>query len=228
MHPQSLINSCLPCLQCSFPIAQHGHFCNLLRWYDFVHHTIDTRKLFPAAQFIKPKYVPPVPDPKPKAAAAPAAAPAAPAAAAGGSRADKKAMNAAAVPSGASSTVTEAPPAATSAEPAAAPPSNNKKEKKAKGTAAPATPAVSSEPAAGAGGAKKGDADVSVDMLDIRQATGELALMGSLLTLPHKPRAHRCAPESGHTQPQERNKAARVRAPTHSPSSVILPSGLGS
>lgn len=54
----------------AFPVAQHGHFCNLLRFYDLLHHTADAQRLFPAASFERPRYVapPPPPPPEPKAA----------------------------------------------------------------------------------------------------------------------------------------------------------------
>jgi aminoacyl tRNA synthase complex-interacting multifunctional protein 1 len=52
----------------AFPKAQHGHFCNLLRWYDYIHNLADGGSLFPAAVFEKPKFVaPPPPTPAPKA-----------------------------------------------------------------------------------------------------------------------------------------------------------------
>jgi aminoacyl tRNA synthase complex-interacting multifunctional protein 1 len=53
----------------AFPVAQHGHFCNLLRWYDLLHHTADTQRLFPAAKFERTRYVAPPPPPtaEPKA-----------------------------------------------------------------------------------------------------------------------------------------------------------------
>ena len=50
-----------------FPKAQHGHVCNLLRWYDHIHAVADSQALFPAASFEKPKFVPPPPPaPAPK------------------------------------------------------------------------------------------------------------------------------------------------------------------
>ena len=79
----------------AFPIAQHSHFCNLLRWYDHLHSTVDAAALFPAAvAFVRPRYVaPPAPaPPAPKAAAA-----------AAGAAADKPAAAAAAAPSASSS-----------------------------------------------------------------------------------------------------------------------------
>lgn len=60
----------------TFPKAQHGHFCNLLRWYDHIHSLADTESLFPEAVFEKPKFIPPPPPapvPKEKNAAATAA-----------------------------------------------------------------------------------------------------------------------------------------------------------
>lgn len=107
---------------CAFPVAQHDHFCNLLRWwvagmgvegssgvavvvavhtflhgspllrlsmqatactssivqnahifccrYDLLHHTVDAQRRFPAAVFVRPRYVAPPPPPpaEPKAA----------------------------------------------------------------------------------------------------------------------------------------------------------------
>ena len=53
------------------PVAQHGHFCNLLRWYDLLHHTADAQRLFAApTRFARPKYAAPPPPPpaEPKAA----------------------------------------------------------------------------------------------------------------------------------------------------------------
>lgn len=53
----------------AFPVAQHGHFCNLLRWYDLLNHTADGAGEFPAASFLRPRYVPPPPPAaEPKAA----------------------------------------------------------------------------------------------------------------------------------------------------------------
>jgi hypothetical protein len=54
----------------AFPVAQHGHFCNLLRWYDLLHHTADAQRLFPApTPFARPRYAAPLPPPpaEPKA-----------------------------------------------------------------------------------------------------------------------------------------------------------------
>ena len=52
---------------CSFPIAQHGHFSSLLRWYDYINNVADTSKILPAASFSKPRYVaPPASVPKEK------------------------------------------------------------------------------------------------------------------------------------------------------------------
>ena len=46
----------------AFPSAQHGHFCNLLRWYANIHYMADQGCVFPDAKFNKPrfKFVPPV------------------------------------------------------------------------------------------------------------------------------------------------------------------------
>lgn len=46
----------------AFPSAQHGHFCNLLRWYANIHYMADQGCIFPDAKFNKPrfKFVPPV------------------------------------------------------------------------------------------------------------------------------------------------------------------------
>lgn len=51
----------LSLLQCAFPVAQHLHFANLLRWYDWVHHTADRTAIFPPATFAKPRFVAPPP-----------------------------------------------------------------------------------------------------------------------------------------------------------------------
>ena len=57
-------------MQVNFPIAQHFHFQNLLRWYDLIHHTADKQKLFPAAPFKQAKFQPPPPPvPQPKVGA---------------------------------------------------------------------------------------------------------------------------------------------------------------
>ena len=45
----------------SFPIAQHIHFLQLLRWYDYVHAVADPSNIFPAASFEKPRLVRPLP-----------------------------------------------------------------------------------------------------------------------------------------------------------------------
>ena len=129
----------------AFPIAQHGHFCNLLRWYDHIHHTADPGALFRPASFSKPAFQPP-----------PAAASAAPAAAAKGSAA----AAAAAAEAGGKSKGGKADggAAAAPAAPAAAAAADGSKggKKKAKGAAAadsasraPATPAASAGGATG-------------------------------------------------------------------------------
>jgi aminoacyl tRNA synthase complex-interacting multifunctional protein 1 len=87
-----------------FPVAQHSHFANLLRWYDLLHHTVDGGRLFPAPSFQPTRYAapPPPPPPEPKAAKngdKAAAAPAQPAASSsngGDKKAGKKADGAAA------------------------------------------------------------------------------------------------------------------------------------
>lgn len=43
-------------MQCGFPVAQHDHFCNLLRWYSHIRATADRDGLFPSAHFQKPKF----------------------------------------------------------------------------------------------------------------------------------------------------------------------------
>lgn len=40
----------------SFPKAQHGHFCNLIRWYDNIHYMADPESLFPRVTCSKPKF----------------------------------------------------------------------------------------------------------------------------------------------------------------------------
>jgi aminoacyl tRNA synthase complex-interacting multifunctional protein 1 len=134
----------------AFPKAQHGHFCNLLRWYDHIHAVVDTGSLFSAAVFEKPKFVrPPPPAPAPKAAKN---------AAAGGVEADtgkgkgkEKAATVAAATAVAADAVVDG----------AASKKDKKKDKKA---AAPATPANSSSDAA----AVAASTGPTVDMLDIR------------------------------------------------------------
>ncbi len=128
----------------AFPKAQHGHFCNLLRWYEYIHSVADTGSLFPAAVFEKPKFVPPPPPtPAPKGdknAAAGAAADA------GKGKGKEKAAVAVA-------------PVALAAVDAAVPDgaASKKDKKKDKKAAAPAADAAASA-AAGP----------TVDMLDIR------------------------------------------------------------
>lgn len=45
----------------TFPVAQHGHFQNLLRWYDHIHALADPTSIFPPIRFQKPKLVRPPP-----------------------------------------------------------------------------------------------------------------------------------------------------------------------
>jgi len=40
----------------AFPSAQHGHFCNLLRWYANIHYMADQGCIFPDARFDKPRF----------------------------------------------------------------------------------------------------------------------------------------------------------------------------
>ncbi|KAI7837794.1 hypothetical protein COHA_008422 [Chlorella ohadii] len=151
---------------CAFPVAQHGHFCNLLRWYDLLHHTVDAQRRFPAAVFVRPRYVAPPPPP-----------PAEPKAAKGGNgdkAADKSAGDkaAAAPAASANSGKKGADKAAAPAAEAGGKP--DKKAKKEKGGAAPATPAASTE--AGGKGGKGGDDECTVDLLDIR--VGQIVKVG--------------------------------------------------
>ncbi|PRW39127.1 methionyl-tRNA synthetase [Chlorella sorokiniana] len=140
---------------CTFPVAQHGHFCNLLRWYDLLHHTVDVQHRFPAAVFERPRYVAPPPP-----------APAEPKAAKGGAgdkAADKAAAGDKAAPAPAASASSGKKGGDKAAAPAAeAGGKGDKKAKKEKG-AAPATPAASTE-----AGGKGGDDECTVDLLDIR------------------------------------------------------------
>ncbi|PSC67857.1 nucleic acid-binding [Micractinium conductrix] len=157
----------------AFPVAQHGHFCNLLRWYDLLHHTADAAQLFPAASFQRPAYVAPPPPPpaEPKAGKADKAA--------GAAAADKGAANggdkaaAAAAAAAAPAEVGKKGGKAAAAAAAAAPAEAGKKEKgkKDKG-GAPATPATSAE----AGGKKGGDEECTIDLLDIR--VGQIVKVG--------------------------------------------------
>jgi aminoacyl tRNA synthase complex-interacting multifunctional protein 1 len=111
-----------------FPVAQHAHFCNLIRWYDYVNHVADADNVYPVIVVAKPRFAPPPPQQlaaKEKAAAA---------AANGG---EGKQAN---------------------AKPAdAATATASKDSKKTKGREQPATPAPSTEEgaAAGSGGNKK-------------------------------------------------------------------------
>ncbi|KAL4440332.1 hypothetical protein ABPG75_003333 [Micractinium tetrahymenae] len=163
----------------AFPVAQHGHFCNLLRWYDQLHHTADGQRLFPAATFARLRYVAPPPpapaekketegkgdngkaDGKADGKAAgkggdKAAAAAAPAASGSG---DKKGKG----------TGKEDVAAAGGDAAAAGGKKEKGKGKEGKG-AAPATPAASGEAAA------KKDDDCTVDLLDIR--VGQVVKVG--------------------------------------------------
>lgn len=40
----------------NLPAAQHMHFCNILRWYENMHHKVDGGKVFPAVSFKKSKF----------------------------------------------------------------------------------------------------------------------------------------------------------------------------
>jgi len=111
----------------SFPVAQHAHFCNLIRWYDYVNHVADADNLYPAIVVAKPRFAPP---PPPQLAA--------------------KEKTAAAA-NGAEGKQANAKPAD------AATATASKDSKKSKGREQPATPAPSTEEgaAAGSGGNKK-------------------------------------------------------------------------
>lgn len=150
---------------CCLPVAQHTHFGNLLRWYDFIHHTVDRTAIFPPASFAKPRLVMPPPPaaPQPKAeviskstGGGKGAASSAASSVAEVSKAGKKA-GAAAADGGVDKKAAAA----------------GKKEKKDKGKdgGTPATPAVSNEAPAG-----KGSADLAVDLLDIR--VGQIVKVG--------------------------------------------------
>ncbi|KAL4429006.1 hypothetical protein ABPG77_006045 [Micractinium sp. CCAP 211/92] len=152
----------------AFPVAQHGHFCNLLRWYDLLHHTADSQRLFPAASFARPRYVaPPPPAPAEKKegkgengkAAGKGGDKAAPAAPAASSSGDKK---------GAAGGKEAAAAAAAAGGDAAGGKKEKGKGKEGKG--APATPAASGE------AAPKKDDDCTVDLLDIR--VGQIVKVG--------------------------------------------------
>lgn len=138
----------------AFPVAQHGHFLNLLRWYAHIHAVADSKGLFPAATFTKPKLVPPPPP-----------APAAPKDKEAGKGKDKAA---AAPPAPATSAASNSPAAAAPAE-------GSKKEKKkdkkkgadSAGSAAPATPAASTAPTP-AQPSSDAASGPTVDVLDIR------------------------------------------------------------
>lgn len=159
-------------LQCGFPVAQHAHFCNLLRWYDYIHHVADKGNIFPAATFSKPNFVPPKPaSPQlkenaaskavaPAAAAPEAATPAAAAAATEGlskaaaKKAEKKAAKVAAKAAAKGSSVSAPETPAASAVPV---PTN-----------APAASTATSAPAAPAAAATD---DLKVDLLDLKVGT---------------------------------------------------------
>lgn len=40
----------------TFPVAQHAHFCNLMRWYENIHFMVDGDSLFPGILFSKPRF----------------------------------------------------------------------------------------------------------------------------------------------------------------------------
>lgn len=40
----------------SFPVAQHTHFCNLMRWYENIHFMADEDSVFPGILFSKPRF----------------------------------------------------------------------------------------------------------------------------------------------------------------------------
>ncbi|KAG7670422.1 hypothetical protein Ndes2526A_g00176 [Nannochloris sp. 'desiccata'] len=126
----------------AFPKAQHGHFCNLLRWYDYIHSVADTGSLFPEAVFDKPKFIPPPP---------PVAAP--------------KEKNAAGADAGKGKSKEKAEAVtAVVAEDAAVPDGGASKKDKKKDKKAAAAPATNSS----ADGAAAAAAGPKVDMLDIR------------------------------------------------------------
>lgn len=161
----------------AFPVAQHGHFCNLLRWcvrawvrgvrgvspalaasarlvepaaclvtahvslppktcnrYDLLHHTADSQRLFPAATFVRPRYVAPPPPPpaEPKAAKAADGGKAA-AAADGGKKGGDKAAAAAPAADGKKGGKAAAAAAAGAAAGAAAAAAGGKADKKVGG-----------------------------------------------------------------------------------------------
>jgi hypothetical protein len=70
------------CVQVKFPSAQQSVFCHVLRWYDFIHHTVDVHPATAAANATAVTPVcPPVclPSAQPPASSAPARASAGPA-----------------------------------------------------------------------------------------------------------------------------------------------------
>lgn len=63
----------------TFPVAQHGHFQNLLRWYEHIHSLADPSSIFPPVRFQKPKLIRPLPvAPKPAKPEQPTASSSAP------------------------------------------------------------------------------------------------------------------------------------------------------
>lgn len=153
----------------AFPVAQHGHFCNLLRWYDLLHHTADSQALYPAATFAKPPLVPP-PPPAP-AAAVSADKQAASAGAAKGKAAKGKGEKHEAAAAAAAPAAAQAPTAA--GAPAAAACKKERKKKGGEAAASPATPAASATGAApavssGSSAAPAAADSPTVDLLDIR------------------------------------------------------------
>lgn len=68
VHPDAVNNTCVwltlkPCgVQVTFPKAQYGMFCNLIRWHDFVQETMDStsvlkpmKRKLPAFDFSTPQ-----------------------------------------------------------------------------------------------------------------------------------------------------------------------------
>ena len=49
--------------QVAFPVAQIDRYANLVRWFDYIQHTVDTASVFPRADFPKPKFRLPAPLP---------------------------------------------------------------------------------------------------------------------------------------------------------------------
>lgn len=173
----------------SFPAAQTKHFCNLLRWYDFVQHKVSSSRISSPLQLAKPKFAPPVTTTTGKDAASTAN---------GSSRSHKTA--AAAPPPSASSSQPKHPAGAAgpqastvaSDKPAGAPPSDSPsaapsaqpatdgaaavkgkqgkaqepKAKAAKGAAGSGDASAKAAPAAAADGG--GGSDVHIGALDLR------------------------------------------------------------